>query len=40
MNKEIKDKNVMKKENSIISYNLEEIKANSEILVNGLIDHR
>jgi len=29
----------MKKENSLNSYNLEEKKVNSEVLVNGLIDH-
>jgi len=34
MNKEMKDKNVMKKENSINPYNLGETKVNSEVLVN------
>ncbi len=29
----------MKKESSVNPYNLEETKVNSEVLVNGVIDH-
>jgi len=39
MEREIKAKNSMKKETPINPYNLEEIKVNSEVLINGLIDH-
>jgi len=39
MNKEMKDKNQTKKETLINPYNLEETKVNSEVLVNGLVNH-
>ncbi len=39
MNDEIKDKNQTKKETLINPYNLKETKVNSEVLVNGVIDH-
>jgi len=39
MNRETKDKSLMKKETPINPYNLEKTKVNSEVLANGLIDH-